>query len=38
MSTIGVRAAEILGVKPQELVKALNTCTRPAMNGRINKT
>ncbi len=34
MSTIGVRAAKFLGVKPQELVKALNTCTRPAMNGQ----
>lgn len=34
MSTIGIRAAKILGVKPQELVKALNTHTRPAMNGQ----
>ncbi len=34
MTTIGVRAAKILGVKPQELVKALNTHTRQAMNGQ----
>jgi predicted transcriptional regulator with HTH domain len=34
MTTIGVRAAKMLGVKPQELVKALNTNTRPAMNGQ----
>jgi predicted transcriptional regulator with HTH domain len=33
MTTIGIRAAKMLGVKPQELVKALNTRTRPAMEG-----
>jgi hypothetical protein len=34
MSTIGIRASKMLGVKPQELVKALNTHTTPAMNGQ----
>lgn len=34
MSTIGIRAAKALGVKPQELVRVLNTYTRPAMNGQ----
>ena len=28
MSTIGIRAAKALGVKPQELVKALNAQDR----------